>query len=182
MLEPAELPVVAVLLAREQGMQSVVEVVTPLFIKSIATQQARSDHTGVVQVALSDQITSLAKSLRQLMNHDRQLLEEGLSREVPDAVDRVQPEGVQVEFCEPVEGILDKEAANLVATGPVEIYGRAPGGTIAIGEVRSEVCQIVPLRTQVVVNYVEHDGQPILVAGVDKPFESLRTSVGRLHG
>ncbi len=111
----------------------------------------------------------------------RKLREKRVGTGVRDAVDRVQPQAVDVVVREPGEGVLDEEAPHLVAVGPVEVQRRAPRCPVAVGEVGAEIPQVVPLGAEVVVDHVEDDGHPAPVRGVHQPPEPLRTAVALLH-
>src|SRR5664280_582458 len=59
--------------------------------------------------------------------------------------------------------------------------GRTPRRDVGVGEVWPEPGQVIPGRAEVVVDHVEDDPEPALVAGVDEPLSRLRATVGLVH-
>ena len=70
------------------------------------------------------------------------------------------------------------KAPHLVAAGPVDVQARSPGRRVAVGEVRTELAEVVPRRTEVVVDDVEDDADAPGVAGVDQALEPVGPAVG----
>ena len=140
--------------------------VVPLRIQAVSADSAGLDHANVVHVAFGDQPglppqsrCLLVKSLAQLrQNMDRTV--------VINVVNRVQPECVDVIFAEPIESIVYDEAPDAIASGPVEVDSRPPRRSIVIREIGAELGQIVPLRPDVIVDHVQHDGESGAMAGV----------------
>src|SRR5437763_913171 len=87
-------------------------------------------------------------------------LSSGTRARVVDRVHRVEAQAVDVIVADPAARAVDDPVAHLVAVGSVEVDGRSPRRPVAVGEVRAEVGQVVPLRTDVVVDDVEHDAEP----------------------
>jgi hypothetical protein len=85
---------------------------------------------------------------------------------VADAVNRIQAERVNVKFGQPVDRILDKEAPHGFALWAVEINGFAPGGPIAVREVRPKVGEVISFGPEVIVDDVEHNREPFTMTGV----------------
>jgi len=81
-------------------------------------------------------------------------------------VDGVEPQRIDVEFTNPLQRTFDEVTANIITLGTIEIDRLAPRGPIRIGKIRSKICQIISLRSQMVLNDVEHDGHSLLVASV----------------
>ena len=89
----------------------------------------------------------------------------------------IDSERIDMTVANPVQRTFDKKAANLVAVRTVEIDGFAPRCFIKIGKVGPEVSEVVALRSQVVVNHIQHHRQPLCVTGVDQSFETLQSTV-----
>ena len=96
-------------------------------------------------------------------------------------MDRIEPQRIDVEFPEPVEGVADEEAADLVAIRAVKVDGLAPRRAVAVGEVRAEVPQTISFGPEMVVHHVEHYGQAGGMSGVDQVLQCPRPAVGILH-
>jgi hypothetical protein len=176
-LERPEVLVVAVALAREHGVEGVVEVVAPLRVGAVAARLAPPDEARVVQVALEDHPERAAERRGERPDARRDLFEEVDGRRVDDRVHGVQAEAVQMVVAEPHAGVGEEELPHLVAPRAVEAHGGAPRRAVAVGEVRAELAEVVPVGAEVVVDDVEHDGEPVRVAGVDEPLETVGAAV-----
>ena len=69
---------------------------------------------------------------------------------VPNGVDRVEAEPVDIEGPGEIAEIFEKKMPDVIALGLVEIDGVAPGGPGRPREVGTESAQIVAFRTQMV--------------------------------
>ena len=56
---------------------------------------------------------------------------------------------------DPVQGVLDEEPAHLITQRTIEVQGRTPWGFVAVRKIRTEIPEVVALRTQMVVDHVE---------------------------
>ena len=65
----------------------------------------------------------------------------------------------------------------MIAIGAVEVYGRAPGRVVAVGQVRPEPSHIATFWAEVVIHHVQQDGQRLGMAGVDEPLETIGAAV-----
>ena len=101
--------------------------------------------------------------------------------EVVDAVNGVQAKGIDVVFGEPVQGVIDKKAADAIALRPIKVDRLSPGRVMGVSKAGSKLGKIISFRAEVVVNHVQYDRQPVLVAGIDKLLQSGGTTVGRLR-
>src|SRR5689334_4302648 len=68
----------------------------------------------------------------------------------------------------------------LVASSVIVIQRRTPGRLVTVGEVRTEFGEVVPFRTDVVINNVEDDGEALLMTGIDELLQANRTAVAAL--
>ena len=85
----------------------------------------------------------------------------------------VEAENVDVKVANPIQGILDKEPAHLIAPFAVEVDGLAPGSAIAVGKVRSKIGEVIAFGTQMVVDDIERDTEIFVVTSVDESLSIL---------
>jgi len=96
-------------------------------------------------------------------------------------MDGIQAEAVAVIVLKPMSRVFEEEIPDLIALRPVEIDGIAPGRPVAIGEIGSEVPEVIALRPQMIVDHIQDNRQARLVAGIHQPLEPRRPTVGVLH-
>src|SRR5215510_4694821 len=77
----------------------------------------------------------------------------------------------------PVECIIDDVRADFVAVRPVIVNGASPRSSVPIREVGAEVCQIIPFRSEVVIDYIQYDGDASVMAGIDERFKTVRSAI-----
>ncbi len=158
------------------------EVVAPLRVDPEAPRLPRRDYARVVEVALRNQEKAPPQVRLQGVHLRGHLLQEVHRRAVVEGVDRIDPQGVHVVVPEPHEGVVKEEAAHLVALRPVQVHCISPGGLILRGEVGAEPSQVVPLRSEVVVNHVQNYGDAAAVAGVDQALQAVGAAVHFMRG
>src|SRR5574337_593056 len=95
-------------------------------------------------------------------------------------MNRIQPERIDMKFLRPVKCVFDKKSANLVTSRAIKIDRLPPRSSIPVGEVWTELCQVIPFRPEMVVNHVEHHGQPARVTGFNKRLQATRPAIGIL--
>src|SRR5918999_2876997 len=100
--------------------------------------------------------------------------------EVEDSVYRVEAEPVDVVFRDPVQRVVDDEAAHFVAFGVVVVERRSPGCRIATREVVAVRFEVISLRPDVIVDDVEDAPQSFGVRRVDERPQLFRTAVAAL--
>lgn len=159
--------VVARLLARQQHVHAVVEIVVPLRVEAAAGEQAR----GVAFVFEHEMhVARVARVGAHAAG------EAGEPRVVADRVRGVDPQSVEPVFVEPVQRVLEKERARLRAR---EIDGRPPCGIAVAAEERGRVAgQQVAVGAEVVVDDVEQHLKPEPVRGVDERLQRVGRPVG----
>ena len=175
----AELGVIALLLAGEQGAQAVVEVVGPRGVVAQAALARRPGDHGVVAARLGDD------ERRRVRRVDPrgELAQDRPRGGVVDRVDGVQAQAVDVEVADPALRALQDPLPHGVAPGVVVVHRRAPERRVLGGEVGAEGLErLAAARADVVVDDVEDDGEPRGVRGVHHPGEAVRTPVARLGG
>ena len=109
--QPAVALVVALLLAGEGDVDRVVEVVAPTGVEPVAARLGGAHETGVVEVALGDDVRASAELARPFVEGRRRFLEEVACAHVEDRVNRVEAKRVDVEVGEPVDGVVGEEVA-----------------------------------------------------------------------
>jgi hypothetical protein len=124
-------------------MQAVVEVVAPLGVEAVAAVAGRLEQADVVQITFADEVVLARGLARDLADAFRQFLDEVLGALIVDLVQGVQPQGVEMVFAQPEEGVFDEEVANAKAVGRVIIDRITPGCAVSAGEIRAEVPQVV---------------------------------------
>ena len=104
------------------------EVVGPLRVEAEPPRSGGQEEARVVQVALGDDVDAAGPS-RSARPRDRrrQLLQERAAPRVDDGVDGVEAQAVEVVLVEPVQGVLDEEAADRVAVRAVEVEASPQG-------------------------------------------------------
>ncbi|CAJ5431243.1 Uncharacterised protein [Burkholderia pseudomallei] len=159
--------VVARLLARQQHVHAVVEIVVPLRVEAAAGEQAR----GVAFVFEHEMhVARVARVGAHAAG------EAGEPRVVADRVRGVDPQSVEPVFVEPVQRVLEKERARLRAR---EIDGRPPCGIAVAAEERGRVAgQQVAVGAEVVVDDVEQHLKPEPVRGIDERLQRVGRPVG----
>src|SRR6185503_19229602 len=89
----------------------------------------------------------------------------------------IEAEAVDVIVAQPLERVVAEEPAHDVAAAPIEIHGIAPRGAIPIREVRPETREMIPARSEVVVDDVHNDGEPSRVTPVDETLQPIGAAV-----
>jgi hypothetical protein len=180
--QPPEVGVVRVGLVGQRHVQRVVQLVGPHRVHAVAAGRARGEHTGVVAIALSDQRGRIAAPDGGVIGGVAQLRENVARRGVHQGVNRVQAQAVHAERAEPPRHVVGQQRPHRVAAGPVEVEPLAPMAGRAVGEVRSELGQVVARRPQVVVHHVQHHGQAGVMGRLDEAPHCVGPAVGRVGG
>lgn len=87
---------------------------------------------------------------------------------VEDGVNGVQAKRIDA-AADPIKGIFDEIAADKIAARTVEIQCITPGRSITRGEIRAEFRQVIAFGAEMVINDVQNQRQPMLVAGPRQP-------------
>ena len=102
--EFAEIGVIPLPLAGQQGVQGMVEVVVPLGIEAVAAALGRGNGAHVVEIALGDDLHPPPQGPRLAVNRRGQLLQDVPGAEIEDAVDGIEAQGVDVVLASPRRG------------------------------------------------------------------------------
>ena len=109
------------------------------------------------------------------MHNFRDFGEDVFLRRVRDCVRRIEPEAVDVKFPAPIGGIFDEEIPHRFQ---LEIETIAPGRFVFRIEIVAAVgAEIVAIRTEMIVNHVEDDGETALMRRIDQSAEFVRPAV-----
>ena len=152
--------VVAVVLARQEDVQLVMEAVEPHRV--VAPLLERAEVVGA-HLARHEPVDPLA----QLAQHVD-------GRVVVDRVDRVESQPVDAVVARPHDRVADRPFAHAA----LRVVDRgSPEGVVAVGEVRAEGADRLRAGADVVVDDVEDHAQPGAVRSVDEAREPLGTTV-----
>lgn len=156
-------------------------VVVPLRVEAVPTGRTRSDQLRIVEVAFGDEGQWPTQMSREAARFDSQLFEKVGRGVVDEGVDRVETQRVDMKLLEPAERVVDDVAPHMVAAGAVEVDAATPR-VRALRQVGAVAVEVVPRRSQVVVDHIEYHSEAAGVAGVDQGLQAVGTSVGLVHG
>ena len=134
-----------------------VEIVIPLGIEAEAPELTGTNDAAIVEGALGDAIDPPVELFGAPPERQAQLFEEGPGRVIENSMDGVKAQSVDLELADPEQGVIDEEAPNLIAMWAVEVERRTPRSLVALREIGTELCEIVTLRAQVVIDDIEDD-------------------------
>ncbi len=155
-------------------------VVVPLGVEAAAACRPRRDQARIVEVALGDERQRSPQVRGQPAGLDGQILEKMGGGVVDERVDGVESERVDVELAEPPQRVADDVAAHLAAVRSVQVDAAAPG-VGALRQVRAVPVEVVPRRSEVVVDGVEDHAETAGVARVDEGLQPVRSTVALVH-
>src|SRR5258706_955172 len=173
--------IVTIAFTGEQCAQTMVKIVIPDRIQTVAAELSRPNQAAIVIGAFGDQIRLAFETRKGLMHFAAQLVDESNRRMIENRMHGIEAQRIDVKFRDPIQSILNKEFSYLIAEGSVEVERRSPRRLVAIGEVRSEVGEIISFRTEMIVDHVENHREAAPVTGIDEPLHRLRSTVGVLH-
>src|SRR5262245_41166661 len=104
-----KIPVITAPITGEQNTQGMVKVIIPLGIERKASQLARPDDAGIVERTLGDGAYPPIQALGVSVQRQAKLFEKRPRGVIQDGMDGVEPQGVDVELGNPVEGIIDEK-------------------------------------------------------------------------
>ncbi len=172
--------VVGLLLAGEGHHRAVMEIVVPERVESVAAAPGRAHEPRVLGLVFRhDDGGASARRRPYLAGESGQEMVGGV---VVYALGRVEAEAVEVEFLDPGARIGEEELAHGRRARPVEVERLAPVRPVPVREVvRREVLQVVAVRSQMVVDDVEDDREPVPVGVVHEAAQivGLAVEMGR---
>ena len=143
------------------------EIVVPQRIEAEAPLRRRPHQPGVLRFVLRDDDRPAAARLLAHAIADRR--HHVTWRRIEDLLRGIEPQPVEVKLVDPVSGVGDEELAHRTGVGAVEIDGVAPFVLVTVGEVGlREHAEVVPGRTEMVVDDVQDDADPERVRAVDE--------------
>ena len=167
---------VGFVVAGQRDDRAVVEVVVPERVQPVAAAIRRTHQLRLLRLVLGDQERRALAA--RLAHAPRDRRHQMFGRGVVDLLGRVQAQAVEVEFVDPVGGVLDEQLARRAGVVAVEVQRRAPLVRVAIGEVVGrEAREIVPVGADVVVDHVEDHAQAQPVRGVDEAAQIVGAAV-----
>src|SRR5689334_15124382 len=93
--------------------------------------------------------------------------------EIVNAVNGIQSQGIDMILGDPIQGIVNDKATNVVTVWTVIINGGTPRRSISMGKVGTEILEIVAFRPHMVVDDVQDHGEAGLMACIDQFFQAL---------
>src|SRR5262245_8373147 len=96
---------------------------------------------------------------------------------IENGVDGIEAYCVEVIIRNPFQRVRYKEMTNLITIHVIEVHRGSPRCLVPLGEVRCEVRKVIAFRSKVVVNNIQNNGQPTLVACVYKLLQPMRSTV-----
>ncbi len=163
-------------------MQRSAKIVDPLGVQAQAAALAGCTDSGLLRLVSAIKKISAAEPVRAIVHRVGQFAQKRLSRHVEDRMHRVEPQGVDVKFIDPLQRVGDKIAAHFIAFVAVEIERRSPRSLVAVGEIGAEIAEVISLGTQMVVDHVQHYGQAARVTGIDQSLEPGCSAIRMLRG
>src|ERR1700722_765813 len=100
---------------------------------------------------------------------------------VGNRVDRVEAQPVKVIFRQPIECIVNEKVTHSAALRAVEVYAVAPRSLVPVGKELGRVAvEVIPFRTEVVVNHVEENHESAFVSALHKLFKIFGPAITRV--
>src|ERR1035438_686413 len=91
------------------------EFVIPLRIPPVPSARSRLDHPNIVEIAFRDQPRLTSQQRRLLVESVGELCQKVRGAEIVNAVNRIQPQRVDVIFGQPVQSVVDEKLPDAVA-------------------------------------------------------------------
>src|SRR5579871_100031 len=135
LLWPAKILVITFALAGKEGVDGVMEIVTPDCVESVAAGVCGADDLSVILIGFSNHADVTAKFGGQRADIGFDFGQYVSRRIVLNCLHRVQAQAVHVIFVNPVKSVLSKISADAFAPGLIEIDGFAPRRLVFISEV-----------------------------------------------
>src|SRR5215471_16343268 len=161
--------VIAVLLASENHVQRVMKIIVPLRVIQMWQPLAPSIQIqGRIVIIFQHQV-HIAAQVYGRPRDARQFMENVWFRVIEDCVNCVQSQTVEVEFNEPIKGIVYEKIPHGPAIRPREVDCVAPRSVKSTSEELWRIsAQVITFRTKMVVDHVQEDHQSFLVCGLNE--------------
>src|SRR2546422_11454126 len=82
-----------------------------------------------------------------------------------------------MKLSDPIESIIDEIRADFVAVRPIVVDRTSPRSSVSVRKVGTELAQIISFRSKVVIHYIQYDGDPLFMSGVEEGFKTFRPSI-----
>jgi hypothetical protein len=182
LIEFTEVLIISVPFSGEKGMKAMVKIVIPLGVETVTSLRQRIDDPHIIKIAFRHHPNRTSHSLCLSVNGLPDVIQYVLSAEIEDSVDGIDPETIHMIFGHPVKSILNDESPDLITPRPIKVDSRTPWRLVAVSKIRCVITEIVSLRSQMVVNDVEKDGQAVPVAGISEILQPVRSAITVLRG
>src|SRR5215471_1093341 len=97
---------------------------------------------------------------------------------IEDLLSGVQAQPIQVELFDPIGGVGQEKFAYGTGVWTIKVNGLPPVIFVSVGKVVTcEFLKIVAVRTEMVVNHIQNDGQARVMSAVHKRAEIVRLAV-----
>src|SRR5690606_18859143 len=147
-------------------MQGVMKLVVPLRIEALPASFRRLHHARIIGVTFGDYHQLASQPHTQSRHLRRQLLQKCKGRGIYEAVRSVHPESIHAVVAQPHQGVIDEEASDVITAGTIQINRLPPRCTVGRREIWAEPSQLVPYRSQVVVNHIKNYVETQSMTGV----------------
>jgi hypothetical protein len=181
-LDVAEVLIVSCSLPSQQGVNAVVKVIIPLRIETVSSEIHMPNETGVLKVALRNEIDSSVQPLCFVVHCHGEFLQKRLGGSIHDTVDGVDSESIDVELGYPRKSVFDEIATYFIAVRPIKVEGWPPRDMVLLGKIRAEVSEVIPFGAEVIIDDIQNNRDSLPVAGVNEPFEACGSTVGTVDG
>ena len=176
-----EVAVVAIAVTREPHAQLVVEVVRPDRVEGPPAPLLRLHDVDQIPAVLRNHED--AARVRRLSHACLHLGEQVSWRLVDERPAGIHPQSVDVVLADPVSRVLDEELAHGAARLAIQVHRRAPRGSMRLGQIpRAETGEMRAVRSGMVVDDVEENGEAKGVRAVDEPPQGIGRAVLACRG
>src|SRR5688572_20226116 len=101
---------------------------------------------------------------------------------IPNGMNSIQPQTVQVKFIQPHQGILQIKIPDAITPGVIEVDGFTPESLVLVGEVWAILTKVISFRAEMVVYNIQNNCDSVSMRFVNQGFESCDTAITMLHG
>src|SRR5437763_686873 len=157
------------------------KVVVPLRIETEAESIGGRDDARIIEVTLGDAVDTTPEFLAARAYGTREVLQKRLRGVIDDRVHGIDAQCIDVKLVDPLQRTMDEEPSHMIALLAVEVERVSPRRLVSIGEVRTELRDVVSFRPEVVVDDVEDERKLARMARIGEMFESAHAAVRNLR-
>lgn len=93
----------------------------------------------------------------------------------------IESKTIEMKFAQPIQRIADDEVAGAVRVLVIEVERFAPVSLVTFAEVvRRKAFEIVAVGSEMVVDDIENDGEPVTVSCVDESLEPVVIAINMI--